>query len=378
MGQERKVTVRPRGNRIQFIFSWMGKQRFESLPLPVNGRGMKSAEALANRMDKDLLNGTFSYADYFPDSPRAKQAVGGRPKNFFQLSMRWLNQLEVSPATLKKYRCTIESRWMRKWKDRDYRSLHFTEIQEAIASIQWSSEKARNDALTPLRCMFRYARKAGWLTEDPMEMIEFKKNQDKRPDPLTPEEAWLVINDIKENKSEQWGLYFQFCFFTGMRPSEVFALVRDDLDREHNTIKVNKAMTELGKAKTKTHRERDVELNEFALEAIEGSLALPDAGESEFLFRAPRSGGQIMTGSSPRKVWEAALKRLKIRHRPAYVTRATYITMQIMAGVNIYWLATQCGNSVQVIQTNYAKWLRQADRNKESSKLGEYLKQVVA
>jgi len=92
---------------------------------------------------------------------------------------------------------------------------------------------------------------------------------------------------------------------------------------------------------------------------------------------AHESGKRIATGNMPRKVWNAALKAQKIPHRSSYNTRHTCITMYIMSGTVIFWLANQMGNSAQVIERNYARWIRKVARDRESSKLKTYLDEII-
>jgi hypothetical protein len=56
--------------------------------------------------------------------------------------------------------------------------------------------------------------------------------------------------------------------------------------------------------------------------------------------------------------WNQALRVKEIRPRKFYATRHTYISVALSHGVNIKWLAEQCGTSVEMIERNYGRHIR--------------------
>jgi integrase len=47
-----------------------------------------------------------------------------------------------------------------------------------------------------------------------------------------------------------------------------------------------------------------------------------------------------------------------ISERKFYATRHTYISVALTAGVNIKWIAQQCGTSVAMIEKHYGRYIR--------------------
>ncbi len=47
-----------------------------------------------------------------------------------------------------------------------------------------------------------------------------------------------------------------------------------------------------------------------------------------------------------------------IRPRKFFATRHTYISVALSHGVNIKWLAAQCGTPVEMIERNYGRYIR--------------------
>lgn len=373
VGRERKVAIRSREKSIQFVFYWQGKQCFESVKIPPTPKNLKAAEKMAAQMKDDLERNCFDLGEYFPDSSNINQIEAGRPKNFKALSEKWTKQLELSVASTRKYQSALDVFWLPRWQDSDYRYLTTGQIQEAIADITWGSIKHRNGCITPLRAMFKMAREAGWISVDPMLKIKHIKPQKPPPNPLEPSQIMQVLAWIKETYGEHWEAHFGFRFFTGARPGEIFALLPSDVDWLTDTISIVKSQgqDEL-RMLTKTSEARDVELNEYSREYLK--RAMQTNGETIFCFE---SGKRITQGNITRAMWNAALKKLEIGHRSSYNTRHTCITMNIMAGANIFWLAKQMGTSVQLIEKTYAKWISKVARDRESAKLGKYLSEIM-
>ena len=53
------------------------------------------------------------------------------------------------------------------------------------------------------------------------------------------------------------------------------------------------------------------------------------------------------------------LRVLSIRPRPCFNTRHARISVALTIGSNAKWVAEQCGTSLQMIQSHYARYIRQ-------------------
>jgi hypothetical protein len=77
----------------------------------------------------------------------------------------------------------------------------------------------------------------------------------------------------------------------------------------------------------------------------------------DYVFTNEVTGGPINQGEWAREFWRRPLEALNIRTRKFYATRHTFISIALTAGVNIKWLAEQCGNSVAMIEKHYGRFL---------------------
>lgn len=59
------------------------------------------------------------------------------------------------------------------------------------------------------------------------------------------------------------------------------------------------------------------------------------------------------------------LRRLKVRPRPFYNTRHSYISFMISIGAKLAFISAQTGDSIKTLETHYAKYIPQADSGRE-------------
>jgi integrase len=71
-----------------------------------------------------------------------------------------------------------------------------------------------------------------------------------------------------------------------------------------------------------------------------------------------QSGKPLDASAWRKRYWNKALRVQEIRPRKFYATRHTYISVALSHNVNIKWLAEQCGTSVEMIERNYGRFIR--------------------
>lgn len=117
-----------------------------------------------------------------------------------------------------------------------------------------------------------------------------------------------------------------------------------------------------------------VELSTRALAAIQAQKSRTFlAGGPIFLH--PATSEPIIDDRPPRLFWTAALKALGLRHRDAYQTMHTCISLWLMAGANPMWVARQVGHSSpQMTFQRYGRWIARADAGMEMAKVEARIK----
>jgi integrase len=154
-----------------------------------------------------------------------------------------------------------------------------------------------------------------------------------------------------------------------MRTSEIFGLTWDKVDLARGEVKVSEAVVRGERKDTKTSTSRNVRLNSMALEALKAQKAFTYlAGEA--VFQDPRyDNNWIDERAFRRSYWTPTLKRLSIRYRRPHNMRHTYATQMLMAGMNHSWCAKQLGQSIEMFQRTYSKWLDGEQDDREMDKL---------
>lgn len=371
------VEVRPYSIRLAFVLN--GEEIRERLtlngaslkPTPAN---IKHAHRMAAQIRKDIEAGVFNYAEYFPDSPRAK-SDGSGPATFGELADLWLDsQGKLTPATRNQYGTAV-----RFWKKllgekRLLKDITYILLTSKIGGYPWPSAKTHNNYLIALRGILGLVYRGPESAKSPLIGIANMKVIKKLPDPLTTADRDLLLADIKAHYDARIYAYFVWQFYTGMRPEETIALRWSDVDWSRQTVRVQRVRTFKGSERdgSKTHSEREVDLLPQAVEALH--LMKPhtfllkvererDPDSAAEIFQNPVTGKAWHDERSQRDhYWKPAMKRTGIRWRTPYHTRHTFATAALMTGTRAGYIAAQLGHSEKMLHDKYARWMPENDR----------------
>lgn len=371
--------VELRRNSIRVSFTWGGKRCRETLDLKPTPPNARYAERVVAEIRDKIARGTFVYADYFPRSPRAASGEA-RSSAIRDVGELWLaTKGQLSAATKSQYRNALAFWYGLLGADADIRGMRHGEIAAKIGAHRWSSAKLFNNYLVPLRGVFLLAQRDRLITDNPLLGVANMRHQRAAPDPFTLDEAEAIVDDMRARYHAQVWNYFEFMFFSGLRPEEAIALLWADIgmDDHQGYARVERAKSFRGVIKpVKTYQVRDVELLGRAQAALlrQGahtrmkSIATPEKG---WVFENPVTGRPWHDERSQRDhYWTPTLRRLKIRYRAPYNTRHTYATLCLMAGANPAYISRQLGHrSAKMLFEVYAKWIDRADRGREREKI---------
>lgn len=349
---------------IRISFQYKGQRCREVIKLPPTKKNLAYASALRSEILRKIELGTFKYAEYFPESGKVDKPTS---PTFFEVAKTWIDgQSHLAFSTEKEYRAMLNRYWIPALGNMQIRDINTSKLLAVIAKQTWSM-KTRNNAMGPLKNVFDLAHMDGIIDSNPAARIKNAKTQKPEPDPLTLEETNLVLEWM--SRTPEWQNYFEVAFFTGLRTSELIALTWGDVDFHNKTIRVQRAKVRNLTKGTKTSTIRDIELSSRAISALTRQKAHTFLrGEEVFLH--PFTGDPIIDDRPPRIFWESALKSCGLRHRAAYQTRHTCITLWLMAGANPMWVARQAGHSTpQMTFNRYARWIARADAGLEMAKV---------
>jgi integrase len=370
------VEIRERSIRIKFVLNGdTFKERVtlngKSLePTPAN---IKYAYRLANEVRRRIAQGGFQFAEFFPDSPRAK-AEAMEPDTFGKLADLWLESRgRLAEATRDQYATAV-----RFWKallgeSKSVREFTHKFLAAKIGGYPWPSAKTHNNYLIALRGAFALEYRGAAAASNPLNGIENMSVVNKLPDPLTIQERDEILADMNEHCDARVVAYFSFAFYTGMRPEEIIALRWSDIDFATGVARVQRVRTFRGTEsnRTKTYKERDVDLVPQAVAALQTMKRYTfmekverdcDADTAADVFQNPVTRRPWHDERSQRDhYWKPSLKRLGIRWRRAYNTRHTFATVALMGSVPPAYIAAQLGHSIKMLLDKYARWIPSND-----------------
>jgi integrase len=247
-----------------------------------------------------------------------------------------------------------------------------------------------------LRGAFILAKDDELLTFNPTSLIKnpFRGLRDNA-DPFTREEIAKLVTTDTTRSLERDAL--EFAFWTGLRPSELLALSKCDIDLENRKLYVKRGVVRGVFASTKNKSSyRIIDLLDDAFKIIENILnktqhhkkfkinvlqdnnRLYDEKTLQFIFISSKSGMFWSDSESFNKMFvRPHCKAAGVRYRTIGQARHTYGSQLITAGVNLSWIAKQMGHkSIKMLEKHYGRWMESeipnmAERVSKALKLKE-------
>ena len=184
-----------------------------------------------------------------------------------------------------------------------------------------------------------------------------RKRHERRE--VHPFESWKDVEAVADELDNRYRAIPFVAVGCGLRPEELFALERRDIERQENVLHIRRRFTggvlkEGGKTDGSV---RAVPLRRVVLDALD---AMPPRIDSPLLFPAPR-GGHIDVEKFRHREWAPALGASGVPHRRLYDCRHTFATWAIESGVELWYLARVMGTSTVQIEDTYARWLKRTD-----------------
>ena len=338
---------------------------WEGTGLPNTPENRKLVEAQAVLISHEMENKAFDYLKWFPE---------GNKIEYFK---------ETGTATTvgEYYRIWIERKKppvVRKGLEYDYRRQFSRyilpkfetcglaqvtpKLLEAFRSyllteFGLSLKSCRNIIDGTFRAMMRDARLIDQLIDkDPFEFLRWPRIRRPKPDPFTEQERDKILAHFKE-KNLFYHPFVYTQFWTGMRPSETIALRWGDVDFGTERISITKSRYLGAESETKTRAsERTIRMLPGVADLLKSRKPL-HVTETDYVFRN-QEGNPIDEDKWRKKHWYRALRAAGVRERKFYATRHTYISVALSVGVNMKWLAEQCGTSVAMIENDYGRFIR--------------------
>lgn len=245
-----------------------------------------------------------------------------------------------------------------------------------------------------LKAAFNYAVDEKLIAENPVRRTKLPPIQESRANSLTVEEAKAFVSV----KDDFWyGDAFVFQLHTGLRPQELMALIWEDVDFEHGTLRIERAckwvhgaFTGFGPTKSKRSA-RVIGLAPEHLDLLrlhfakqqkvieECKAAGSPYGEQKleewvkrerpkqsYIYASaqlifPKPDGSVPSIFTPRKEFKSMLERAKLGRQSSirwYDLRHTHASILLAMNEPHHEIAERMGHSVSMLLNTYAHVLR--------------------
>lgn len=372
MGRTSKTGgVTAKGDRIQFTFVYAGKRVRPTIDQVPTQTNLKNAQRRLEAINRDIGNGTFSFAEEFPDYrfiEKVASADGQRSVDqvceAFVASLRARGELAF--ATVESYRKILKHHIQTDHGAKAFASITFSQLEEAVNKVG-GTKKTFNNVVSAIRQVWEHGYKNLPRQSNPaagLSGVRIPKREQPKPDPFSIDEAEVRIAKTLELWGEEQANYEGFRFFSGVRPSEEIALLWPDCDLEAGEVVVCKArVMAQDKAEPKNYTDRTIELCPRARaillrqRAIWSRMKLEGKIAHERVFF--REDGQPFHDLQVQwKRWRRTTTALRTRERDPYAARHSSVSWNLMIGKNLLWVAEQHGHSAAVMLKAYAKWMK--------------------
>jgi integrase len=343
-----------------FRLFWKGMKFWEGTKLEDTPENRQLAEAKALLINREMKDGTFSYLRHFPAGNKRHLFIREQQRTASHETIesyyeRWLLRQKgrVLPHRVKDYKSQFNKHILPARVDgvvfgriplSALTTDHIVKLQRALrAKRQPNGRPYKANSINSfidgsLRAMLKDARRSGALLVnlfdrdlfDPLPLTDTENSID----PYTAEERELILEGFRL-KRPQFYAFVYHQFWTGCRPSEACYLRRRHLDLRYGWERIEGSPVQGDEHGTKTKRSnREIHLTDHLALVLSRHLKFDPSAEwmstaaadpEDYVFTTS-VGTPIDESNFYHREWLPMLRRLKIRPRPFYNTRHSYIS----------------------------------------------------
>ncbi len=373
-------SINVRSGRLQLDFRYRGIRCREQTSLSDTEANRRRMRKLLDKIDAEILLGTFDYEAYFPNSRKVTQfaeqderraeALSCTPK-FGIFAEAWLDENEVrwrrsyfatTSGTVRKY---LIPRFGEQYLDQIKRGeiLEFrAELRKRrLKNGRTLSPDRVNHIISPLRMMLDEAA-LRYDFMSPMSGIKGLPVGRSDVEPFTLDEVQTILAAVRPDFRN----YYTVRFFTGMRTGEIDGLQWRYIDFDRREILIRQALVdrELGATKTDGSA-RDILMSAPVHEALSEQHKV--TGDLDFVF-CNAAGNALCHRNVTKRVWYPILRHLGLRKRRPYQSRHTAATLWLASGENPEWVARQLGHTTtEMLFRRYSRFIPNLTRQDGSA-----------
>lgn len=370
-----KVRVRPETGTLFLDFTYRGTRCREQTALADSVGNRRTLATLVRRLDREMANGTFDYAAFFPDSPRARQfcpdAFGADPDalpTFAAFAWQWVS--EGAPRWRNVYRREVQNT-LDKIIVPELGPMRLDQIDRS-ALLGFQAKVAQRPGRAGQSLSARRINKIMALIkailnegcdryglQSPARTLKTLKQRRSEVLPFSLDEVDLLIARVRPDYRN----YLTVRLLTGLRSGEADGLQWQDIDFGAGQFRVERTHSRNGDGDTKTEGSRRVIPMVPQVRAALEAQCAQSVEDCPWVFHS-RQGNPIDAVNFTNRVWYPLLRHLGLTKRPPYQMRHTAATLMLAAGENPEWVASVLGHSTtEMLFRVYSRFVPNITRN---------------
>jgi integrase len=351
------IRVRGSGN-LQIDFRYMNTRCREQTALPDTPANRKTLDKLIQKIEAEILLGTFVYSNYFPNSKmvarfekqQQRLLAGNRAQrlpNFEEFAVIWLDEMQVSwrDSYRKTMAILVGNRLIPHFGKMEVDHITKADLIQFRATL--GKVRRENGEQISAGYINRHLKVVQMILSEAADRYQFTAPERLKPlkvqksdvDPFTLDEVERFLMQAPL----QFVDYFIVRFFTGMRTGEIDGLKWRFVDFDRGIILVRETWVGGKEEYTKNDgSQREIVMSQPVRDSLKKQFNV--TGKGDFVF-ATRNGTPFNHRNITQRVWYPTLKACGLRERVPYQTRHTAATLWLAAGENPEWIARQMGHT---------------------------------
>ena len=377
-----------------FLDFRIGEGRFrEYSALSDTVANRKKLQKVLDKIESEIVDGSFVYANYFPNSKALKRLakasnVGGSltatmqaaaapvvqigPK-FGDFATQWFDErsIEWRRSHIKSLLSTLNGHLVPHFGGKVVGSITKSEVLEFRAQLGKVKGRGTKEGLSPKRIneimglLRQILNEAADRFEFTSPLLNIKKLRQRKTDvePFSFGDVQRILATTRVDYKN----YFTTRFLTGMRTGEVHGLKWKYIDFDLRIIRVRETFV-LGEDEyTKTDgSQRDIQMSQPVLEALKSQWEATGK-TSEYVF-CNMVGDPLDNKNFSDRVWYPLLRHLGLKPRRPYQMRHTAATLWLASGEAPEWIARQLGHtSTEMLFRVYSRYVPNLTRQDGSA-----------
>lgn len=386
------IRVNKRG-KLFFDFYYQGIRCREATTMKDTVANRRRLERVLKKIEKEILDGSFCYTNYFPNSKRAatfaaaqsgESTSTGRNESapqgtlpastqptFYTFANQWYGEREVDwkRSQQNKVADILNIHLIPRFRDVPVDRISKAEILAFRTYLACEYRNGKGLSASRINQILNILRQVLIEAADRFEFtvkldsIKPMRVQRTQVDPLSLEEVQAFLAQVPA----RYRNYYTVAFFTGMRTSELNGLKRQYVDFDRSEILVRETIVQGREDTPKTDGSaRAIKMSSLVAASIRDEMERSD-GASAYVFHGP-SGQPLNYRNLARRVWYPTLEKAGLRPRRPYQTRHTAATLWLAAGENPEWIARQMGHTTtKMLFTVYSRYVPDLTRKDGSA-----------